>query len=415
MSRAAAAGVLLMLALGWAATLWIAPFSDDRVNDLFVYREFAAPVLAGELPYRDVFFEYPPLAAPAIALPGLFGTAEEAFRAAFAGWTLMLAGATVLLCGALAARTGGSRSRALCLAGAMPLLLGALVRTHFDLAPVALLLGGLVLLLDDRPRAGMAVLGVAAMTKGFPIVAAPPALAWVGPRYGRRTVWQAAAALLAALTLPVLLALAISPSGMLEAAEYHLERPVQVESAPATGVLLLDALGAGDARSVQSHRSDGLEHPAAGALTAVGLLAMLTALAVVVARSGSGPRALVLGALTAVLAFAALGKVLSPQYLLWLVPLAALAFAWRLRALAGALAAAAVLTQLEFPVRYFDLVAREPLAVALVALRNIALLTALGLALRELLRGRQQYLLDGERSSVTVALDDHRVEPRILV
>jgi len=345
----------------------------------------------------------------------VFGTAEEAFRAAFAGWTLLLAGATVLLCGALAARTGGSRWHALFAAAAMPLLLGALVRTHFDLAAVALLLAGLVLLLDGRPRSGMAVLAVAAMTKGFPIVAAPPALAWVAARYGRRSVWQATAAWLAALALPMLLALAISPSGTLVAAEYHLERPIQVESAPANGVLLLDALGAGDARSVQSHRSDGLEHAAAGALTALGLLAMLTALVVVVARSGNGPRALVLGALTAVLAFVALGKVLSPQYLLWLVPLAALAFSWRLHALAGALAAAAVLTQLEFPVRYFDLVAREPLAVALVGLRNMALLTALGLALRELVRRRQQYLLDGERSSVGIALDDHRVEPRVVV
>ena len=415
MSRAVAAGALLMLAAGWAATLWVAPFSDDRVNDLFVYREFAGPVLAGELPYRDVFFEYPPLAAPAIALPGVMGTEQEAFRVAFAGWTLLLAAVTVLLCGALAARTGGSRARALFAAAAMPLLLGALVRTHFDLAPVALLLAGLVLLLDGRPRSGMAMLGVAAMTKGFPIVAAPPALAWVAARYGGRTVRQAAAALLAALVVPALLALAISPSGTLEAVEYQLERPVQLESAPATGVLFLDALGAGEAQSVQSHRSDGLQHPAAGALAAVGLLAMLAALAAVVARSRNGPRALVLGALTAVLAFAVLGKVLSPQYLLWLVPLAAVAFAWRLHSLAAALAAAAVLTQLEFPVRYFDLVAREPLAVALVALRNIALLTALALALRELVRGRQQHLLDGERPSVGVAVDDDRVEPRVLI
>jgi MFS family permease len=237
----------------------------------------------------------------------------------------------------------------------------------------------------------------------------------VAARYGRRTVLQAAGALLAALALPVLLALAISPSGTLEAVEYQLERPVQLESAPAMGALLLDALGAGQAESVQSHRSDGLEHPAAGALAAAGLLAMLAALAIVVARSAGGPRALVLGALTAVLAFAVLGKVLSPQYLLWLVPLAALAFAWRMHALTAALAAAAVLTQLEFPARYFDLVAREPIAVALVASRNIALLTALVLALRELEGGRQQHLLDGERSSVGVAVDDHRVEPRVLV
>ena len=46
-------------------------------------------------------------------------------------------------------------------AAAMPLLCGAMLRTHFDLFPVALLLGGLLLLCRDRPRAGLALLGLA--------------------------------------------------------------------------------------------------------------------------------------------------------------------------------------------------------------------------------------------------------------
>src|SRR4029450_13467350 len=98
---------LTLLAAGWALTLFVAPWSDERVNDLFVYRTFAAPVLDGALPYRDVAFEYPPLAAPATALPGLAGTGEETFRIPFALWTLAAAVTVVLLCGALAGRTGG--------------------------------------------------------------------------------------------------------------------------------------------------------------------------------------------------------------------------------------------------------------------------------------------------------------------
>ena len=82
---------LVVLAAGWATTLWLSPWSDERVNDLFVYRVFTEPVLDGFLPYRDVFLEYPPLAAPAIGLPGLIGTGEEVFRWAYAGWTFLLA------------------------------------------------------------------------------------------------------------------------------------------------------------------------------------------------------------------------------------------------------------------------------------------------------------------------------------
>jgi glycosyl transferase family 87 len=405
---------LVVLVAGWAATLWIAPWSDETVNDLFVYRVFTEPFLDGGLPYRDVFLEYPPLAAPAIAIPGLLGTGEEVFRWAFAGWTLLLAAAVVLLCGALATRTGGDARRALLAAALMPLACGALVRTHFDLAPVALLLAALLLLATGRPRSGMAALGLAAMTKGFPLVAAPVALAWLAARVDRRTLLQSAAALLVALAVPAAAAAAMSPSGAWDAVTYHLERPVQVESLPASGLLLLDELGAGDADSVNTHRSDGLEHPAGDALAGLGTAALLGVIALL-ALPAAGGRSLVLASLAAVAAFAALGKVLSPQYMLWLVPLGALAFAWRLHALAAATAAAVVLTQLEFPARYFDLVDREPFPVTVVALRNLVLLAVVVLALRALRSARHEELRERHGPPASVPLDEDGVQPRVLV
>ena len=61
----------------------------------------------------------------------------------------------------------------------------------------------------------------------------------------------------------------------------------------------------------------------------VALLALQAA-----ARPRSDRRALVLASLGAVAAFACLGRVLSPQFLVWIVPLGVLAFAWRMHALA---------------------------------------------------------------------------------
>lgn len=390
----------MLLVAGWAFTLWVAPWSDERVNDLFVYRTYAEPVLGGALPYRDVFSEYPPLASPAIVLPGVVGTGAETFRAAFAGWTLLLAAAVVLLCGALAGRTGGGRGRAMVAAALMPLLCGALVRTHFDLAPVALALAALWLLCAARPRAGMAVLGLGAMTKFFPLLIAPVALAWLAGQGRRREAWQGAAALAAVVGVLGAAAVAASPNGALEAVRYHLDRPVQVESTPALALLALDGVGLGDAVSVSSHRSDGLLHQAddlvSGALLAV-LVGVVATLALLAARRPD-PRSLVLASLTALAAFVLLGKVLSPQFMIWVVPLGALAFAWRMHALAAIVATAAVLTQLEFPARYFDLVAREPLPLALVALRNAALFAVVvvatgalsGAAARSTSRGPQR-------------------------
>jgi glycosyl transferase family 87 len=404
--RRASILALVVLAAGWALTLWVEPWSNERVNDLFVYRTFAEPVLDGGLPYRDVAFEYPPLAAPAIALPGLAGTGEDAFRWAFALWTLGAAAAVVLLCGALARATGGHARRALLAAALMPLFLGAMVRTHFDLFPVALLLAGLLLLCRDRPRAGLAVLGLGAMTKAFPLVALPVALVWLVARGRRREAWQGALACGAVIAVIAGVAVAASPDGAADAVRYHLDRPVQVESSPALVLLGLDAAGAGEARSVSSYRSDGLVHPASDAVTslfAAAFVAFIALLCVLVAVRQT-TRDLLLACLSACVAFAVLGKVLSPQFLIWLVPLGALAFAWRLHALAAAAAVAAVLTQIEFPAHYFDVVAREPLAVALVGVRNVALLAVIVLSVRALELRRQEELLDGSRAALAVRL-----------
>jgi hypothetical protein len=112
----------------------------------------------------------------------------------------------------------------------------------------------------------------------------------------------------------------------------------------------------------------------------------------------------VIASLAACVAFALLGKVLSPQFLIWLVPLGALAFAWRLHALAGVAALAAVLTQIEFPAHYFDVVAREPLAIGLVAIRNLALFAVIALSVRALQGRRHEELLDGRRPALAVRL-----------
>ena len=401
MTRAAVA----LLVAGWALTLWVAPWSDESVNDLFVYRSFAEPLLDGALPYRDFAFEYPPLAAPAIALPGLLGTGEDSFRWAFAIWTLAGATAVVLLCGALARATGGEPRRAMLAAALMPLLCGALVRTHFDLFPVAILLGGLLLLCRDRPRAGLAVLGLGAMTKLFPLVAVPVAIAWLVARGQRRDACQGALACAATIAVVALAAVVASPDGAVDAVRYHLDRPVQVESSPAMVVLGLDAIGAGDAVSVSSHRSDGLLHGAADAVSALFAGVLVGLVVLLAARVGHTPRELVLASLAGMVAFALLGKVLSPQFVIWTLPLGALAFAWRRYALAAAIAAAALLTQIEFPAHYFDVVEREPLALALVALRNAALLAALVLALRELQPRGQEQLFDRSRATVAVGVD----------
>jgi hypothetical protein len=81
----------------------------------------------------------------------------------------------------------------------------------------------------------------------------------------------------------------------------------------------------------------------------------------------------------------AVGRVLSPQYLVWLVAIQAVGLCVAPRPLAWSaawMALAAALTQLEYPVYFFDLMARHAEAEYLLLVRNLALLVSGLLAAR---------------------------------
>ena len=83
------------------------------------------------------------------------------------------------------------------------------------------------------PGPALRSLGLAVMTKVFPIVVAPVAIAWLVARGRRRDAWQGALACAAVMAAIAVAAVAASPDGALDAVRYHLDRPVQIESSPA--------------------------------------------------------------------------------------------------------------------------------------------------------------------------------------
>ncbi len=382
-----------LLALTFGVTLLAMPWSDESVTDLPVRSSYSALVLDGALPYRDFFFEYPPLAAPAIAVPGIVGTEVDAYRFGIAAATFLVTTATLLLAGAIARRTAGSAAAAMATVALSPLLLGAVVRLHFDPLAVALTLAAIAALLSRRPALGMALVGAGAMTKGFPIGVAPVALVWLWFGAGRGEAIRGAVALGATLLVIGAAWLALSPEGALDSMSYQLDRPVQLESSPASALFALAKLGGDDPISVASHGADAVVHPLDGPVGIAFAAALLTALATLTALAGRAARGwaalgggaaassmalrpLALAALTAVAAYVAFGRVLSPQYMIWVVPLLALAVAWRMRALAALTGAACLLTLAEFPSRYVELSQFEALAIGITAMRNAALILA---------------------------------------
>jgi len=383
----ALAGVALLVVYAVATTA--GPFSDITVNDLYVYEQYARLLHDGRLPYVDFGFEYPPLAAIPLWLAGAFGRDPASIE-----WTFGVLMALCLVAGQqLAARLAGpgrrERLTVAWLLVAAPVVVGAAVRTHFDPLPIAIALGGLLALARGRHDLGFLMLGLGTMTKLFPGLLAAIAVVWLCGR----GEWRAAlrggaifAAVVVAISLP------LAGAGYVESFTFHLDRPVQIESTPAT---VLFALGGSDVTGTNLRpdrfKSNGLDGGHADAVESLfaGLVVLALAAIVLLAARRPDARHLVLCGFAALLAFVTLGKVFSPQYVIWLAPFAALAWAWRQRVVALLAAGAIVLTHVEFPSRYFDLINVRTDVVVIVAARNALLLVALVVLMASLARRRR--------------------------
>ena len=387
--RTAAAGTAAAVALflvAWGAVHADA-FTRDEIVDTPVYEEYGDAVARGRVPYRDFRPEYPPLALPVFAVPSLLVGADarqREYRDAFE-W-LMAAAGTAMVCAVAVAliglrSTGRRFALVLAFVALTPLLAGSVVLTRFDLFPAALTAAVLAAFVHGRDRAGAAVLGAAIAAKLYPAVMLPPALVWIARRRGRREAivcGAIAAGLVAGTVLPFLV---VAPDGVAASAGRQLSRPLQVESLGGAALLAAHrALGL-PVEVASSHGSQNLRGDAAVAAAAALSLVQIGALvALWAAFARIRPRIneFVAASAAAVVCFVALGKVFSPQFLIWLVPLVPLV-AGRVGAAATALLAAALLaTQGWFPSRYWPFALGDDAAVPwLVLARDVLVLVLL--------------------------------------
>ena len=286
-------------------------------------------------------------------------------------------GRSLLSALALAAVEAGTARlyAAICFLALAPLALGTVLLSRYDLWPAALTIAALAAFVGRRERIGFGVLGLAVAAKIYPLVLLPVALVWMAKRRGTRELWIGLGCFAAVLALCFVPFLILSPGGVAHSIGTQLGRPLQLESLGASLLLAAEQLGIYDATVTNSHGSQNLAgslpDTIASLLTAFQFVAVGLVWALFAARDRGREGLLTAGAAT-VAAFVAFGKVLSPQFLIWLLPLVPAV------AGAGGLAACAVLlvslvtTQLWFPFRYWDVVALEPVG-WLVLVRDLLL------------------------------------------
>jgi hypothetical protein len=359
-----AAAAAIGLFVGAWAGLHHGFYRHRQIIDTPIYQRYGDAMANGQVPYRDFALEYPPAALPAFVVPSLLRRHEgdlRPYRSVFEA-EMLLCGALALTCMLsilLTIEAGPVRlASALGLAALAPLLLGSVVLSRYDLLPTALTVGALAALIAGRHRLGSGVLGLAFAAKLFPAALLPLALAWAWRRRGRREA-AVCLGLFAAVALVCFLPfLIVAPHGVFDAITRQTDRPLQIEALGA-GLLLVGHAAAGLGITMDSSNgSQNLAGQLPDALATIQTVLQLTALAAIWVWFARGPAdrdQLIRAWAAAVCAFVALGKVLSPQFLIWLIPLVPLVRGRRGLAAGGLLAVALVLTQLWFPYRYWDL------------------------------------------------------------
>jgi hypothetical protein len=368
-------GVLVAFIVAWAVLMTRGAGPD--ASDVVLYHTYGEALRHGHVPYRDFAFEYPPGALVAFGLPALVGAGLHAYRIAF---EVLMGACGVGVIVASAFSLARLRERALGPTGfiaAGTVALGPIALGHFDLLPAFLLSAGLAALLWDKRLLSAVFLGLAIATKLYALVLVPIAVIWVWRTFGRRSslVWLGAViATIAACFLPFVIA---APGAVFSSVNGQASRPLQVESSGGALLMAAHQLFSLPIGIVFSHSSANLGGASATAVATASVVAELLLLLFVWHRFARMPldrRLLVRSATAAVLTFVVLGKVFSPQFLLWLIPLVPLVGGTLATAGSALLALALVLTRAYFPGRWVEVLRLESLPTWFLVGRDLVLL-----------------------------------------
>jgi hypothetical protein len=357
-----------------------------------LYLESASKIMQSNLPYRDFFMEYPPFSFIFFLLPRIFTADYNTYGFVFQLEVLLSAIVGLFVINNIARRVGQPPWKLMIIYTIGILAVGPIMAGRFDMFPAIMVLLSVYLFWLDKHEAAWGILALATMTKIYPAIIAPLFLiSYIRNRQFR--LMRRGIIVFALVSLIVLLPfLVLSPNGLWSFFTYHANRGLQVESIYSSVLLLGYKIGCVNVCSVFNFGSWNIEGPVANTIAAIStglmLLAMLMIYLFFYKMNKPGKADIFqLGSFSflAIITTLVTSKVLSPEYLIWLIPFLPL-IARKSKVAVVMFAVAGGLSYLLFnPIMYIQLVAFFTNAVIILALRNF-LLIAIAIAAATSLR-----------------------------
>lgn len=375
------------IVVGWVVTravmlLLLALPQQTIINDVLYYAENLATL--GDAPLTEVLDEYPLPVLALVGLPWLVSFGNEIVYATL--FIIMMLAFDAAFCRLLYRQRPGHQGPAVTLWLAAAPMMGPLAVTRFDIVP-GILAGAAVLLVARRPALATVFIACGAAIKLWPAVLLP---ALAAPS---RTRWRV---VVASVVSGLVIAGGIVAVGgidrLLSPLTWQSDRGLQIESLAALPLMIMWAFVHDPwvvdfsiyITSQISGPGDRFLINLATAATAAALVGMAV-LWVRAWRRGATIGAETVGwiFLTTTGLLILTNKVFSPQYLLWLSPVAIAMVALAPRGDTGVrrfvvlLLSVGVLTQLIYPILYLwisEIYWANPLGVALLAVRDVFLI-----------------------------------------
>ena len=408
--------VLLAIAfIGYLIAIYVLDIETEVIRDRF---PDADQLFNGDIPIT----EYPPLSLIFFVIPRIFFSDSFGYNI---GYVIMIFVITIIGLH-LMRRTAESLNMnpvwAMTIYSVLIALLLEYVADRYDIIPAVMTLASFYFFINKKMPVAFIILALAMMTKLYPAILLPIYLIiymverdWKG--FATGTVWFLIGA--AVVALPCLL---IEPDLIMGFMGYHSVRPLEIDSFAATLIYPFSLFGLTDvwiqaSTDAGSYGSDNLRGPLCDAVAPWLTPIMMVLIVLFILWYGNvryrlekvDERAFVLSAaiFISLMIFILVGKVLSSQYIIWVVPFLALSLLlmkdhklkWRIFWLS---VATVVLTQINFAYTYLVTGGGESissLSIIMILVRNLMLLAITLLLLKEIRNVRNHGSSDEDRCS----------------